>query len=45
MAVGIAIALRTLVVDSCSSPRARDGDDGMCEKVDGGLIPEGFVMP
>ena len=45
LAVGIGIALRMLVVDSCSSPRARVGDDGMWEKVDGGLIPEGLVKP
>lgn len=45
LAVGMGIALRTLVVDSCNSPRARGGDDGMWEKVDGGLIPERFVVP
>lgn len=29
LAVGIGMALRTFVVDSCNSPRARVGDDGM----------------
>ena len=44
-AVGMGIALRTLVVDSCNSPRAREGEDGMWENVDGGLIPERLVLP
>lgn len=44
-AVGMGIALRTLVVDSCNSPRARVGEDGMWENVDGGLIPERLVLP
>ena len=44
LAVGMGIALRALVPDSCNSPRARGGDDVMWEKVDGGLIPERFVI-
>lgn len=44
LAVGMGIALRALVADSCSSLRARGGDDVMWEKVEGGLIPERFVI-
>ena len=44
-AVGIGIPLRAFAPASCNSPRARVGDEVMVEKVDGGLMPERFVIP
>lgn len=44
-AVGIGIPLRALAPASCNSPRARVGDEVMLEKVEGGLMPERFVVP
>jgi hypothetical protein len=44
-AVGIGIPLRAFAPASCNSPRARGGEEGMWEKVDGGLMPERFAIP
>jgi hypothetical protein len=38
------IALRAFVADSCNSLSTRGGEE-MWEKLEGGLMPERFMMP